>query len=176
MVNKITRTALLLVLVISISACGFHLRGNIPLPDGVKNMFISAPEGPFKEQLESAMIRGGATISATQAGADVVLVVTNAATDRRVGTLDDRGKVNSYDLFFKVAYSLNDPQGESIRPSKTLVETRRYNFEPENVVETEAEEIELQESMEEDISLRIVRQLTAVTDYTPGQAVLSKPK
>ena len=167
MVNNIMRSALLLVLAISISACGFHLRGNIPLSDGVKNMFVSAPEGPFKDQLERVLTRAGATLAATESGADVILVVTNAATNRTVGTLDERGLANSYNLRFRVDYALLDPAGVNIRPAAVLVESRRYDFLPETVVETEAEEAELQESMEQDVSLRIVRQLSTITDYTP---------
>jgi LPS-assembly lipoprotein len=167
MVNNIMRSALLLVLAVSISACGFHLRGNIPLDEGIKNMFVSAPEGPFKDQLESVLTRAGAIIAPDQTGADVILVVTNAAISRTVGTLDERGKANSFNLSFKVSYSLKDLKGDNIRPASILLESRRYNFDPETVVETEAEEAELQESMEQDISLRIVRQLSIITDYAP---------
>jgi len=75
--------------------------------------------------------------------------------------------VNSYNLSFRVEYILSDPAGDAIRPVKTLVETRQYNFDPETVVETEAEEAELLESMEQEISLRILRQLSTITDYKP---------
>ena len=167
MVNNAMRSALLLLLTLSITACGFHLRGNIPLSDSVKNMYLSAPEGSFKEQLEEVLTRAGANLSSSPAGVDVVLVVTNAASNRTIGTLDDQGKANSYNLVFKVNYILNDAEGTAIRPSKSLKESRRYNFDPSTVVETEAEEAELQISMEQDISLRIVRQLSTVTDFTP---------
>ena len=167
MVNNIMRSTILLILAVSISACGFHLRGNIPLDDGIKNRFVSAPEGSFKDQLESVLGSGGAIIATTEASADVVLVVTKAATSRTVGTLDEQGKANSYNLKFKVSYSLKDRAGVVIRPVAKLAESRRYDFDPETVVETEAEEAELQESMEQDISLRMVRQLSIITDYKP---------
>jgi len=167
MVNNIMRSALLLTLLASISACGFHLRGNIPLSDGVKNLYLSAPVGPFKDKLTNALRGAGANIAATEGGSDAILVVTDASSNRTVGTLDDRGKVNSYNLSFRVEYILSDPAGDAIRPVKTLVETRQYNFDPETVVETEAEEAELLESMEQEISLRILRQLSTITDYKP---------
>lgn len=167
MVNKIMRSALLLTLLASISACGFHLRGNIPLSDGIKNLYVSAPKGPFKDRLENILSRSGAVLAETEGAADAILVVTDASSTRTVGTLDELGKVDSYNLRFRVKYSLVDPAGDPIRPPKTLAENRQYNFEPETVVETEAEEAGLQESMEQDISLRIVRQLSTITDYTP---------
>ena len=169
MVNKFMRSALLLVLSVSFTACGFHLRGNIPLSGEVKNMYLNAPEGSFKVQLESVLTRAGAELLSSPSGADVVLFVTNAKTDRTVATLDEFGKANSYNLRFTVSYVLKNADEKAIRPRKTLVESRRYNFDPETVVETEAEEAELQESMEQDISLRIVRQLSTITDVTPIQ-------
>lgn len=167
MVNNIMRSALLLFLAISITACGFHLRGNIPLSEGVKNMFVSAPEGTFKEELERILTRAGANLASSSAGADAILVVTSADTTRTVGTLDDRGRANSYNLRFNVKYSLKTPEDENIRPDESLRESRRYNFDPANVVEVEAEEIQLQESMEQAIALRIVRKLSTITDYQP---------
>ncbi len=166
--NKVGNTArlmLLLVLGTSLTACGFHLRGNIPLSEEIKNMYVIAPQGSFKDQLESILSRAGAQLAETKGGADVVLRVTDASSDRTVGTLDERGKANSYNLRFKVTYTLDDPEGEAIRKSTKLYENRRYDFNPEAVIESESEEAELLEDMEQDAALRIVRQLSAITDY-----------
>jgi len=170
MVNKFMRPALLLVLAMSLTACGFHLRGNIPLTGEVKNMYLNAPEGSFKNELESILSRAGAELLSSPAGADVVLLVSEANTTRTIGTLDELGKANSYNLQFNATYVLKDAEGRAIRPLKSLVESRRYNFDPANVVEVESEEAELQESMEQDVSLRIVRQLSTITDISPKTA------
>jgi len=93
-----------------------------------------------------------------------VLTVTKVDTDRTIGTLDDRGKANSYNLVLNVNYRLQTADEKEIRELTKINETRRYNFDPAFVVETEAEEAELLESMEEEASLRIVRQLSTITD------------
>jgi len=160
--------ALTIALIFSLSACGFHLRGNIPLPEGIKNMFVLAPSGSFKDQLELVLRNGGAIIAANRSDADVVLKVSKAESSRDVGTLDERGKANSYDLQFEVKYRLLDPQGGEIREAK-LRESRRYNFDPELVIESESEEADLLKDMEQDIALRIVRQLSSVTNYPPTE-------
>ena len=162
----LSQSILTAVLALTLTACGFHLRGNIPLPDGIKNMYIQAPTGSFKDELEILLAGAGAQLMSNKGGADVVLNVTRAKTKRTVGTLDERGKANSYNLVFTVKYSLDDPEGNAIR-SNALSEVRRYNFNPEFVVESESEEADLQEDMEEAIGLRIVRQLSSVTDYPP---------
>lgn len=164
------RMTLLLALVVSLTACGFHLRGNIPLSDGIKNMYVAAPKGSFKEELEKVLERAGANLIPNQAGADVVLNVTLAELNRNVGTLDERGKVNSYNLVFRTRYNLKSVEGEVIRKRTTLRETRRYDFDPLQVVATESEERDLQEDMEKEIALRIVRQLSAITDYPAAES------
>lgn len=153
----------LVLMAVALSACGFHLRGNIPLPDGIKNMFVNAPTGTFKDQLEDVIAQAGGNLQPSRASADVVLRVIEARSDRNVGTLDERGKVNSYNLVFRVKYHLLDLDGNRLREGD-LQETRQYNFNAEQVIESESEEAELLDSMEQDIALRIVRQLSTVTD------------
>lgn len=161
------RVSLVGVMALSLASCGFHLRGNIPLSEGIKNMYVVAPEGTFKDRLEDVLSKAGANLAPNEAGADVVLNVTRAKLDRSVGTLDERGKASSYNLKFRVRYNLVGAEQEIIRKASSLSETRRYDFDPEQVLESESEEQELQESMEEDLALRIVRQLSAVSDYQP---------
>ncbi len=156
------------VLALFVSACGFHLRGNIPLPASLQNMFVKAPDGTFKDMLEDVLINAGAQLALSEQSADVVLVVAKADTRRDVGTLDERGLANSYDLTFSARYNIVDAAGEVIRPMNTVSERRRYDFDPALVVETESEERELQEDMEQDVALKIIRQLSTMTDYQPG--------
>ena len=151
-------------LAVTLSACGFHLRGNIPLPDGVKNMFVAGPSGTFLDELEDVLVNAGAVLAGSEAGGDVLLDVKKVESKRTVGTLDERGKVSSYNLELRVNYELLDPAGEIIREA-TLRESRRYDFRAEAVIELESEEAELLEDMEESIALRIVRQLSSLTDY-----------
>lgn len=148
----------------SLTACGFHLRGNIPLSASVKNMYLNAPDGTFKDQLEERLTQAGVVLSDTKVDADVVLLVTKALSDRSVGTLDDRGKVDSYNLRLNVIYRLDNAAGDVLRASTNLSETRQYNFNPEQVVQSESEEADLLVGMEEAIALRILRQLSSITD------------
>lgn len=155
---------LTIVLALTLAACGFHLRGNIPLPTGISNMFIQAPKGAFKDKLSEVLTNSGADLATGPAGADVVLKITSANTNRTVGTLDERGKADSYNLVFSVSYRLEDPAGKKIRAS-SIREIRRYNFDPELVVESESEEADLLADMEQEAAINIVRQLSSVTDY-----------
>lgn len=172
--QKTLRFLIVATLAVSLTACGFHLRGNIPLSEGLKNIYLSAPDGSFKDLLESRLTRLGATLAATPKAADAVLNVTKAQSNRTIGTLDERGKVNSYNINFEVAYSLADAAGKAIRPDAKVRESRRYNFDPQAVIESESEEADLIEDMEEEAVLKIIRKLAAITDFDPN--AVSKPQ
>ena len=163
--RSISNTLAILVIVSSISACGFHLRGNIPLPESIQNMFVVGPDGTFKDQLVDILSNVGAQMANSAAGSDVVLNITEAVTQRTVGTLDETGKANSFNLVFNVKYVLISSASKEQIKQGSLQETRRYNFDPELVVETESEEAELQADMEESISLRLVRQLSSLVNH-----------
>lgn len=166
--QAVIRVLAVAMLAVSVSACGFHLRGNIPLSDGIKNMYVSAPDGSFKDQLENRLSNLGATLAATPQAADVILNVTSAQSSRTVGTLDERGKVNSYNVLFQVNYRVQDLAGGDIRPASTIRESRRYDFIPEEVVQSESEEAELIEDMEEEAVLKLMRKLASITDFDPS--------
>lgn len=160
--------ATLIISTLLTSACGFHLRGNLPLPDTLSELFLKAPRGSFAEVLTETIETAGATVLEQKSGAKAVLHIKRADLQREVGTLDQRGKANSYDLKLIVKYVLENLEGEKIKSGK-VTESRRYDFDSSEIIDTDSEEQELREDMEQDIALRIVRQLTTVTDLTPIQ-------
>ncbi|MDB4512024.1 LPS assembly lipoprotein LptE [Arenicella sp.] len=160
---KIVSRALTVLMVASaLTACGFNLRGSTPLPDDIKNIYVDADNGPFKEKMEEILQFGGATIAANSEAASTTLVVLESIVRKTVGTLDERGKANSYELNYVARYNLVNPEGVILRTA-SLNENRRFDFDPDIVLETDEEEEELILDMEESIALRIVRQLSTVT-------------
>ncbi|MCH2191134.1 MAG: LPS assembly lipoprotein LptE [Gammaproteobacteria bacterium] len=166
-VSHFSKLVLIAVLALGLTSCGYHLRGNIPLSEGLKNMALNAPEGSFKDLLEKRLTNLGANL-VEESAADVLLEVTSVKSDRKVGTLDERGKANSYNINLRVNYILKDTAGNAIRPSKMIRESRRYNFDPDAVVEAESEEADLIEDMEEEAVLKLIRRLSSITDFDPS--------
>ena len=76
--QRALRLLVVAIIVAAVSACGFHLRGNIPLSDSVKNMHVVAPEGSFKDTLEEMLSNAGAQLASSSGAADVVLNISEA--------------------------------------------------------------------------------------------------
>lgn len=161
--TKIMRLSLLLLLAMSITACGFHLRGSSPLFEGAYGVYVSAPKGSFTDELNDALARSGARVANVAEGSDIVIDVARAHKKREVGTLDERGKVDSYRINFTVVYSVVSADGKLLGGPEVLSENRQYVFEPEDVVESEFEEQALVQNMEQSIASKIVRRVSSLS-------------
>lgn len=154
--------ALLLVsLCFSLAACGFHLRGTDTI-DGDKLVYVDAPRGSFERQLSDDLRISGAQLTTNRIGSDWHIKVSQARLNREIGTLNERGTVDSYKLRFTVTYSVFGSEGKLLKAPQTISETRQYVYDPADIVESEFEEKALREGMEKDISLRILRHLSAL--------------
>lgn len=162
-ITKIMRITVLLCLLLSLSACGFHLRGSTPLSGGSQTVYVAGLKGSFADKLQDALIASGAQVVNTGSGADMLIDITQAQSSRTVGTLDERGKVNSYQLFFTVSYSVFDSDAQPLGESKVIKENRQYIFSPQLVLESEFEERALIESMEDAATARLIRQVSALS-------------
>lgn len=147
-----------------LNACGFHLKGNLPLPESLNVLKLQVPKGEFKDALSDALVNAGGTLVESASSAEATLKIVDYSTKRQVGTLDDRGKANSYRVVLTVEYELLTPDGKLYRNS-TLRERRTYDYDPINVIQSEQEEMELIEAMDEEIALKVLRQLATMMDY-----------
>ncbi|MBX2846918.1 MAG: hypothetical protein KTR16_01255, partial [Acidiferrobacterales bacterium] len=92
-ITKMMRDLVLLCLLMSLSACGFHLRGNTPLIDGAQTVHVFGLKGSFTDKLNDALISSGAQVVKSQTGADLLVSINEAQSSRSIGTLNERGRI-----------------------------------------------------------------------------------
>ena len=165
------RLLLIFVLFISLSACGFHLRGQLPIPDSVKVITVTSTENDLQRHMVDALSSSGATVVNSTADALAVLDLEKVDYERSVRTIDDRGKVNGYPLQYPVKFRLVTAEGEVLRDSRVFAR-RDFNFDPDLVLQAEIEEEALRQDMLTDLSQQILRQPATITASlsTSGQA------
>jgi LPS-assembly lipoprotein len=156
------------VAMISLASCGYRLRGQLPLAESINVMYIESRAGSFdvvdrfSELLADGIEGTGAEIVADPALAKAVLSIVEIQFDRLVRTLDSRGKVNSYTLQYLVTYDVFDVSGDVISEGRALQEIADFDFNPDLVIEKEEEEEAIRETMEDELVLRILRQLNTL--------------
>src|SRR3954470_13934193 len=96
------RSLPLLILAALLTACGFHMRGEVTLPSGLQRVHvqIADPFSPLKRDLEAALRRGGATIEENP-GTDVADVTISAVS---IGPVARSVGANAYVNEFSMVY------------------------------------------------------------------------
>ena len=160
-----------IVAAISLSGCGWHLRGQLPLSESINVLMVDSEPGNFHDILVDALEDANATVVNDFQSAKAVVRIIDEEYIREVRTLDNRGKVNGYTLIYTISYEVVDANGVSIRNIRSLTERADYNFDPVLVLGLEMEELEIREGMEEELVQRILRQLNSIVSLPPRDGV-----
>ncbi len=168
------RLILTLALCASLSACGFHLRGKLPIPDSINVIAVKSEDKELHRILVDALSFSGATVVQSEADALALLDLRQVKYDRKVRTIDERGKVTGYVLEYRVNFAVTSASGDSLRES-SVVTRRDFNFDPDLVLQAEIEEESLRQDMLSDLTQQILRQLATVSASigSPGKVALA---
>ncbi|MGA8262726.1 MAG: LPS assembly lipoprotein LptE [Arenicellales bacterium] len=150
-----------------VSSCGFHLRGNLPLPEDLKVVAVSSDNRQVRDEMVNALEASGAQVVEDQATARAVMDMYKVTFERKVRTIDTRGKVTGYVLRYDVSYRIIRHDGKQLRDTHLAIQ-RDYNFDPNQVLQAEEEENSLKEDMLKELTQRIMRQLVTVASRTIG--------
>ena len=155
-----------LLLLLSLTACGFHLRGSVQLPPELATMSVqdARPATDIAPALRNALKSAGTQISES---APMVLQLMAEQYGKRVLSVDSAGRAQEYGLSYTVRFSLKsvdtDGKNESVwLPEQTVTQTRDLRFDAAAVLGTESEEAKLKAEMRQDAVLQILRRLQAV--------------
>jgi len=173
------RLPIILLTGIAVSACGFHLRGKLPLSNTVKVIAVTAEETAetqLRERVVEALKFAGATVVQDPATASATLNLYRVDFKRTVRTIDTRGKATGYTIEYIVRFKVVSADGKELRHSKNIVMRRDYNFDPNQVLQKEDEERDLKEDMEKELSQQILRQLSTIAALEQQQAAHVSPR
>jgi LPS-assembly lipoprotein len=149
-----------------LTACGFHLRGKLPLAESLQVIYVKSPNVLMRDAMADALAGTGATVvddpEATKAA---VLDLYDVSYERLVRTIDTRGKVTGYTLQYQVSFTMTSAEGEELRQAGPMVIRRDIDFDPDQVLQKEDEEFSLRRDMEREMSQRILRQLSTIVKW-----------
>lgn len=160
------RYLLLLVLATLVQGCGFHLRGtgasDALLPADISPLYIRGlAHGDFmKLELEDLFVNSDIAVTDNPAEASSTLRITGRKSDRRVQTVDNRGKVVEYELRERLGFELVDRAGNVRVPAQSLELVQIYTNRKNQVLGSQQEESNLREDMWRRMSDQILRRVS----------------
>src|SRR4029434_7191917 len=148
-------------LMLLVSSCGFHLRGDADYPFGT--IFVNAPSSPpLSMELTRALNAAGkAKVVESATSAEVALEVPSVIDDKEVLSLSSGGSVREYQLVKRVAFRLHDKNGIDWMPAGEIVVRRSYTFNETQVLARDLQEQRLLREMQTDAVQQLVRRLQA---------------
>jgi LPS-assembly lipoprotein len=147
-----------LVLTAGLSACGFHLRGNVDY--AFTTLYVNSPAAaPIAAELKRALESGGTTLVDSAAAGQAILDLSGVADDKQVLSLSGGGRVREYQLTKRVTFALHDASGRDWLPAAEILIRRSYSFNESEVLAREAQEARLFREMQTDAVQQIVRRL-----------------
>lgn len=153
--------ALLAVLALMASGCGFHLRGSLGQTEALPPILLRG-SGPEVAELERSLRSGGASVVTDPAQAQMIVAVTNAQRDRRVSAVGGTGRVQEYELHYSIRFRVDAPDGRSLAPEQVVSTMRDFSFDETDVNAKSNEERNLYEDMRFDLVRQILMRVQAV--------------
>jgi len=156
----------MLVIVMSLSACGFQLRGQAAIP--FQTVRVEAPGfSAFANDLERA-IRSGtkARIVESRDQAEAVVQIVGESQEKHILSLSSGGKVREFELLYRVAYRVTDRAGVDLALPGEIVLRRDMTYDDTLVLAKESEELLLFRDMKTDAVQQLLRRLSVVKPAT----------
>lgn len=162
MLKRYSIYMLLAVMLLSVSGCGFKMRGAVQLPKGVKSVYIQgSSNSALIRDVEISLEQAGVKLLQQAQGADAVLTISNVRQTRRVLSVGTTGRALEYQLTLEVDVSLVNSKGVKLIPRETMRLTRDYRFDENAVLGKSSEESLLWKEMERDMAQMILRRISA---------------
>lgn len=138
---------LLLLLTISLSACGFHPHGATSLPLELKQVYLEGATPALREQMQQQLHQSNSQLASSRENASMVIKLFDEQFQRRVLSLSVRGKANEYELLYRVEYEIATPKDAILLPRQPLEVRRDYYNDQQAILARDNEETVLRNEM-----------------------------
>jgi LPS-assembly lipoprotein len=154
--------ALLLLTMLTLAACGFHLRGSDlkQVQFAFKSLYLKVPgETPFVADLRRVLVSNKMTIAPTAESAELVLEIISEQSLKQILSLSGSGRVQEYQLFYRISLRAYDNQQNDWLPADEISLSRILPYDDAQVLAKEQEEATLYRDMRNDAVAQVVRRL-----------------
>lgn len=153
------RRPFILLLALTLSACGFQLRGVATLP--YQSLYIENAGPEMGVELARAIRTSGTQVVDDPAKAQAVLQVLSQQREKQILSISGAGRVSEYRLLYRVAFRVRDATGKELMPAQTIEAARELTYDAARALAKEAEEALLYRDMQRDLVHQILRRLAA---------------
>ena len=151
----------LLLSVLLLSGCGFHLKQTAALPASYGPVSIEGVDqySDLYKFIKSGLRQSDISLADADAAASSRLQASLIKNERRVLSVGSSGKVAEYELIQTLRFQLLAADGSAITEPQTFTSNRSYNVSSTDVLGNDLEEAEIRTNMQKDLVERMFRYL-----------------
>ena len=156
----------ILTLLLSVSACGFHLRGTqVNNQTKAYNLYvIDAGASSVGREVRTQLELSGTSLALASEGAEYTLQLFDQSVEQSVLSVSaDTGKIEEYQIQLSVMMTLTDRDNTELLSNQPIQITRDYGFDEQAVLGSESERQLLLDEMTKQTATQIIRRLNTLT-------------
>ncbi len=149
---------LMVVLLALLQGCGFQLRGAAELPSSISPLYIQGvgEHDPLRRDFRQVFNGANVQLTTDQSKASSILGITRQKQDRRVLSVDSRGKVVEYEIHQSLEFELLDADGASLIERQSVGAQRAYENPETGILGKDQEEKLLRRDLRRDLVRRVI--------------------
>jgi LPS-assembly lipoprotein len=143
-----------------LTACGWHLRGSIALPEDLDSIYLSAEDthGTLITDMRRALESNNIALVDSASNASYSIKLLNERSERRAASLGGDALVSEYELTMEVDYSIERGE-EVLLQQDTARAIRTYDYDRNQVLGKNEEESIIRSELRNELIQQIVRRL-----------------
>ncbi len=123
-----------------LSACGYHLRGSIALPEALKNMYVFGASSPLQSEVAMMVRASKGKIATSPNNAGVVIKVLKEDMRSRALSIGQTGKSSEVELNYYLRFQFYDNKEQPLMDEQTIELDRAFFNDQTAVLAKEVEE------------------------------------
>lgn len=147
--------------VFCLAACGFHLRGNVPLPKTLSPMYVatSTPYDPLVQAIEDTLTASHIELTDSPKKANTILRIIDIQSSESLVSVAASTNTRQYALSKTLRMELAGQKGKVIIPVSSLTATNPLTVDSNEVLNTSAQKQtldgEMQQALVQQLMIRL---------------------
>ncbi len=149
------------ILLAGLQGCGFHLRNVAKLPSSISPIYLSGvgEHDPLHREFRQVFDSANVQLVTDQSKANSILKISKQSQNRRVLSVDSRGKAVEYEIHHGLDFELLNASGTQLIENQSVGSQRAYENSETDILGKNQEESLLRRDLRLDLIQRIVSRM-----------------
>jgi LPS-assembly lipoprotein len=166
MFKTISSYVAILITIVLITACGFHLRGVVDIP--FKTIYVKDNKTPITQDVIRALKSNGVEVTKEIEKAEVAFEIMSDNNVKRILSLGGGvGVVREFELLHVMTFRMRSGKSESWSKTQTIENRRDFSFDDKEILAKTYEEAMLYDAMRQDAVSELIRRIVV---FNPNES------